>query len=248
MPFHCPFDHLYDLEKWMHSDAPIREYSFLNNSRVHPRDRNDLVTLAVTGAPTSQPSQIAIHTHAAAAAHTDDQDATQTSAPHLPTRTLMMTPGDSYASAAKSLQAKGWADAFVVQVDARSLELLCEDLGSRRANREYNEMVHRVLGVAEQIRYCDRHANPFFDAPLIGGYDAMRNPINCTWGFHMPPAMPERNSIECPRNVGRLLADRRPEILRQWTVQNNVGMFSRYNGRQTWSTHDRVVDYYRAYI
>ena len=37
-----------------------------------------------------------------------------------------VSPGDSYASAAKSLQAKGWADAFVVQVDARSLELLCE--------------------------------------------------------------------------------------------------------------------------
>jgi hypothetical protein len=25
LPFHCPFDHLFDNEKWAHSDAPIRE-------------------------------------------------------------------------------------------------------------------------------------------------------------------------------------------------------------------------------
>jgi hypothetical protein len=25
LPFHCPFDHVFDLEKWVHSDAPMRE-------------------------------------------------------------------------------------------------------------------------------------------------------------------------------------------------------------------------------
>ena len=34
LPFHCPFDHLFDLEKWVHSDVPFREYSFLNSTRI----------------------------------------------------------------------------------------------------------------------------------------------------------------------------------------------------------------------
>jgi len=34
LPFHCPFDHLFDNEKWAHSDAPIREHSFLDSHRV----------------------------------------------------------------------------------------------------------------------------------------------------------------------------------------------------------------------
>ena len=75
------------------------------------------------------------------------------------------------------LSAKGWSDAFVVSVDARSLELLCEDLGTSAANREFNQIFHRVLGVAEQIRYCDRRANTWFDTPH-SGYDQMKNPIN----------------------------------------------------------------------
>ena len=44
-------------------------------------------------------------------------------------------------------------------------------------------MFHTVLGVAEQIRYCDRKANPWFDTPR-SGYDMNLDPINCTWGFH----------------------------------------------------------------
>ena len=51
MPFHCPFDHLYDLEKWVHDEVPFREYSFLENPRVAPADRADVVALHVRGAP-----------------------------------------------------------------------------------------------------------------------------------------------------------------------------------------------------
>ena len=50
LPFHCPFDHVYDLEKWVHSDAPFREYSFLNASEIADSDRNDIVRLGVRGA------------------------------------------------------------------------------------------------------------------------------------------------------------------------------------------------------
>ena len=40
---------------------------------------------------------------------------------------------------------------FVAQVDARSLELLCEDMGSAADNAEFNAIMHRVLGIAEQV-------------------------------------------------------------------------------------------------
>ena len=182
LPFHCPFDHLYDLEKWVHSDVPFREYSFLNNSRIHPRDRVDVVTLSVQGAPVSAPSPTSIRTYTAAAptsGPSSNSSAASTGTRGAPpSRQLTASVGDSYAAVADALRTKGWSDAFVVQVDARSLELLCEDLGSPSENRHFNEIIHRVLGVAEQIRYCDRRANTFFDHKLTKPYDPMRNPIN----------------------------------------------------------------------
>ncbi len=42
-------------------------------------------------------------------------------------------------------------DTFAAQVDARSLELLCEDMGSAADNAEFNAIMHRVLGIAEQV-------------------------------------------------------------------------------------------------
>lgn len=42
MPFHCPFDHLYDLEKWVHSDVPMREcvsYSAAGRAEKKPSAR-----------------------------------------------------------------------------------------------------------------------------------------------------------------------------------------------------------------
>jgi hypothetical protein len=45
---------------------------------------------------------------------------------------------------------------YVVDVSARSLELLCEDFGDTKANAEFNTIMHTVLGVAEQVlAYCD---------------------------------------------------------------------------------------------
>jgi hypothetical protein len=126
MPFHCPFDHLYDLEKWVHSDVPMREYSFLENNRVSERDRRDVAYLHVQGAPV------------------------QAAPPSGATVTLQ--PGDDYAAAARALNTAGQQRAFIVKVHARSLELLCESLGSAEANKEFNKIMHTVLGVAEQVR------------------------------------------------------------------------------------------------
>ena len=37
----------YDLEKWVHSDVPMREYSFLDNPRIDAADLADVVRLKV---------------------------------------------------------------------------------------------------------------------------------------------------------------------------------------------------------
>ena len=77
---------------------------------------------------------------------------------------------------------------YVVQISARSLELLCEDLGSDQNNNDFNKVMHTVLGVAEQVRYCDDVENPTYGQGP-NGYDEWANPINCTWGFHRPPPL-----------------------------------------------------------
>ena len=243
LPFHCPFDHVFDLEKWVHSDVPMREcaplehiaeraclaaeararrrrYSFLDNPRVSDADRRDSVHVRVDGA----------------------SEANRTLG-----RALTVGVGSSYARVAGALKKEGLDSAFVVKIDARSLELLCEDLGSEAENAKFNGIIHRVLGVAEQIRYCDREANPWFEgAGKNAPYDNMKNPLNCTWGFHRPPAL---SSASCPTQAAAMLAARMlPEQKRQWTAQPNAGMFANYHGVQTWSTSDRVLDVYREYV
>ena len=143
---------------------------------------------------------------------------------------------------------RGWSGAYVVDVDARSLELLCEDLGTPAANRKFNGVMHRVLGVAEQIRYCDRRANTFFDTPAKARYDAMKNPINCTWGFHRPPPLPESAAAACASTPAAALEARAAEVRRAWSAQPNSGIYAGYRGVQTWSTSDRVHDLYPKYI
>ena len=128
----------------------------------------------------------------------------------------------------------------------------CEHLGSVHENGDFNRLTHRVLGVAEQIRYCDRKANVFFDTYdgyKHGPYDPMHDPINCTWGFHRPPLLQEEGSVTCHTSKEAVLAARAKEArLRRWNVQPNMGIFQNYNGKQVWSINDRVVDLYREYI
>jgi len=223
MPFHCPFDHVYDLEKWVHSDAPFREYSFLNSSRILKSDREDRLSLGVRGAST--------WTDAAplGGSTTTDADGKQV-------RKLSMAVGDSYEGVRASLDKAGWGSAYVVQVDARSLELLCEDLGSAAANRDFNTIMHTVLGVAEQVRYCDAYENPTYG---IGpnAHDEWRNPINCTWGFQRPPKLPETDSPQCSTDATEMLASRLVEAQRKWDNPAYRGFMSRR--RQAWSTPDR---------
>ena len=248
MPFQCPFDHVYDLEKWVHSEVPFREYSFLENPRISPTDLADVVRLKVDGAPPeAKPSSLyessgnggGVYTPPGGGRNgTDD-------------RVLSVGIGSSYGKVSEQLASKGWSNAFVVTVDARSLELLCEDLGDPHENGDFNRLTHRVVGVAEQIRFCDRRANVFFDTydgAKHGPYDPMKNPINCTWGFHRPPLLPEEGRPTC--HTSRLVAmeARAKEMKRRWSRQPNTGIYMAYNGAQVWSTNDRVHDLYQEYV
>jgi hypothetical protein len=99
----------------------------------------------------------------------------------------------------EALGARGWSSAFVLTVDARALELLCEDLGSSSENSAFNQITHRVLGVAEQVRYCDRAANTWFDAHKEG-FDPMQNPIvRAKRRPDAPPSITRHHALEATR-------------------------------------------------
>ena len=89
LPFHCPFDHLFDLEKWVHSDVPFREYSFLDNPRVAPADRNDSARLHVRGAADTWTG---------------------------PARLIEVNAGASYKAAARVVRDSTSAGAYVIKV------------------------------------------------------------------------------------------------------------------------------------
>ena len=221
MPFHCPFDHVYDLEKWMHADAPFREYSFLNSSRIAPTDLADRAYLTVRGASSSGGS-------AGAGGSTGNGQAG---------RTVVLEPGATYADAAAALKASSMGSAYVVDIHARSLELLCEDLGSSEANSAFNRIMHLVLGVAEQVRYCDEVENPTYGRGP-NAYDEWSNPINCTWGFHRPPPLPEGGAATCERSVPGILEGRWREVSHTFDRPSMFGGFASKR-RQAWSTRDR---------
>ena len=143
--------------------------------------------------------------------------------------------GANYAEVGAAIKAAGKGDAYVVRVDAHSLSLLCEDLGSSAENAAFNKVMHRVLGIAEQVRYCDADENRHYN----GRQDDPRHPINCTWGFVRPPLM---GGGRCQRDIAAAIADRRKEQPREWS--GGWGSSS----RERWSTRDRPGYLYREFM
>ena len=156
LPFHCPFDHVYDLEKWMHSEAPFREYSFLNSTRIPKEDKEDVVYLTVSGASDGR------NGNGGGGSSTE--------------RKLVLQPGTNYADAAAALK-KSNHPPYVVDVSARSLELLCEDLGSTKRIRVEPDHAHCVrCGRTGTVQHAAE--NPTYDrAP---NDEVIRS---TTWGF-----------------------------------------------------------------
>ena len=132
------------------------------------------------------------------------------------------------------------ARGIALQVDARSLELLCEDLGSVSANHGFNSVMHTVLGIGEQIRFCDAVENPRYN----GRQDDYNNPINCTWGFHRPPLLPESllSKTTCPKTAEEMIALRLTPPKREWNWQPGS------TRHEAWSTRDRAGYLYRNYM
>ena len=95
--------------------------------------------------------------------------------------------------------------------------------------------VSHLLGIAEQVRYCDADENRHYN----GRQDDPRHPINCTWGFVRPPLM---GSGGCQRNIAAAIADRRKEQPRE----RSGGWGS--SSRERWSTRDRPGYLYREFM
>ena len=108
--------------------------------------------------------------------------------------------------------------------------------------------IYNLLPPPLQIRFCDRKANPWFDA-VRGGWSADVAPLNCTWGFHPPPPLPESSGAKCMTDIESILANRRTEVARKWQGWQ-VGTPAFWGLKQTtvWSTRDRVTDLFRKYI
>ena len=98
------------------------------------------------------------------------------------------------------------------------------------------------------MRYCDKAVNPRYN----GRQDDPVNPINCTWGFHRPPPLPESEpaSGACLNDPEAILAARRAEPTRSWTSPGGGrrSEFGGSKGRQSWSTRDRPGYLYRNYM
>ena len=95
------------------------------------------------------------------------------------------------------------------------------------------------------MRYCDEVENPTYGRGPAA-YDEWQNPINCTWGFHRPPLLPEGaggnggrfpEAPKCARDVGAILRARWDEIPR--TFDNPMFGGFQAKRRQAWSTRDR---------
>ena len=92
--------------------------------------------------------------------------------------------------------------------------------------------MHTVLGIGEQVRYCDAKVNPRYN----GRQDDYNNPINCTWGFHRPPEMGTAGA--CLADIADNLRLRHEEPQRKFTGGH----------REAWSTRDRAGYLYRNYM
>ena len=98
------------------------------------------------------------------------------------------------------------------------------------------------------MRYCDLEDNPSYGRMGGPAYDGWNNPINCTWGFHRPPKLPEGGGglfgggdsdarAHCKRDVAAIIDERWKEVERAWDNPRFGGFQAKR--RQAWSTRDR---------
>mmetsp|Transcript_6417 Transcript_6417/g.16768 ORF Transcript_6417/g.16768 Transcript_6417/m.16768 type:complete len:609 (+) Transcript_6417:1-1827(+) len=140
LPFRCPMDHLFFLDKWDTAKLPFREQSFLANVRTPPAVRESVVELRLEGA--------------AAAAPRWDGSA------------LVVEQGACFSEVAAALSARR-QPSRVLRVGAQDLRMLCPWLGSARANDEFNKAASSALH--HTVRFCTAESLTPPLAEAVGG-------------------------------------------------------------------------------
>jgi hypothetical protein len=166
LPFRCPMDHLFFLNKWDVAGLRFREGGFLDNPRTPSAVRDSVVRLELDDAAAGAAG--AGETRQAAAAVRWDGDGAR----------LLVRPGACFDEIAAVLRARA-QPARVLRLDALALRRLCPWLGSARAADEFNRAASSALH--HTVRFCTVER---LEPPPASEAEA------CPWGYRPPGALP----------------------------------------------------------
>ena len=174
IPWTCPQDALYDVQRWNKKKVRFREAAFLENLP----EAGHIGVLAKLKANTVR---VRVPPPGAAAAN-------GSAAPGE-----VVVPSGSPLTAVASAVRAANAEVRMVEIHIDDLRRLCRWLGSTQKNQEFNSLIKYIL--TESSRYC-----PSEDHHGFGGWN-WRNPFtayNCTWGFHYPALYPLKEPCAAP--------------------------------------------------
>ena len=174
IPWTCPQDALYDVQRWNKKKVRFREAAFLENLP----EAGHIGVLSKLKANTVR---VRVPPPGAAAAN-------GSAAPGE-----VVVPSGSPLTAVASAVRAANAEVRMVEIHIDDLRRLCRWLGSTQKNQEFNSLIKYIL--TESSRYC-----PSEDHHGFGGWN-WRNPFtayNCTWGFHYPALYPLKEPCAAP--------------------------------------------------
>ena len=174
IPWTCPQDALYDVQRWNKKKVRFREAAFLENLP----EAGHIGVLAKLKANTVR---VRVPPPGAAAAN-------GSAAPGE-----VVVPSGSPLTAVASAVRAANPEVRMVEIHIDDLRRLCRWLGSTQKNQEFNSLIKYIL--TESSRYC-----PSEDHHGFGGWN-WRNPFtayNCTWGFHYPALYPLKQPCAAP--------------------------------------------------
>ena len=174
IPWTCPQDALYDVQRWNKKKVRFREAAFLENLP----EAGHIGVLTKLKANTVR---VRVPPPGAAAAN-------GSAAPGE-----VVVPSGSPLTAVASAVRAANAEVRMVEIHIDDLRRLCRWLGSTQKNQEFNSLIKYIL--TESSRYC-----PSEDHHGFGGWN-WRNPFtayNCTWGFHYPALYPLKEPCAAP--------------------------------------------------
>ena len=167
LPFACPQDAMYDVARWQRGRIAYRESSFLASPRLaHGITQNAVRVFVRANAGSAAPGSAEAALTASLSPGTAMVDV-------LP-RVLHVNPR-----------------ARLVEISRRDLGGLSRWLGSREANKKFNERVVGDLLAHDRADFCTEEANPSFTSWAQWEQNGRRPALNCSKGFAPPPRLPE---------------------------------------------------------